>query len=140
MLINFELVQFTIHDIKISSHYVAFFLTAVVAAGDKLNDENALSLVGGDEEMDMLADVKQMAAAAAAAGQESWSFENQLRPIDRYAMRFLDLWDPIVDRSRVEETAEALEEWELERIERMKDELEAEIDEDQEPLQYESMC
>ncbi|XP_078160995.1 SNF2 domain-containing protein / helicase domain-containing protein isoform X3 [Carex rostrata] len=111
------------------------------AAGDKLNDENALSLVGGgDEEMDMLADVKQMAAAAAAAGQESWSFENQLRPIDRYAMRFLDLWDPIaiVDKARVEETAEALEEeWELERIERMKDELEAEIDEDQEPLLYE---
>ncbi|KAJ4799125.1 Helicase SWR1 [Rhynchospora pubera] len=111
--------------------------TSSVAAGDKLNDENALNLVG-DEEVDMLADVKQMAAAAAAAGQESWSFENQLRPIDRYAMRFLDLWDPIVDRSHVEETAQALEEeWELERIERMKDEMEAEIDEDQEPLLYE---
>jgi hypothetical protein len=117
------------------------FLTSVVAEGEKLNDLSALNLVGGDEEMDMLADVKQMAAAAAAAGQESWSFENQLRPIDRYAMRFLDLWDPIVDRSHVEETAEALEEeWELERIERMKDELEAEIDEDQEPLIYESKC
>nr|CAD1845099.1 unnamed protein product [Ananas comosus var. bracteatus] len=57
--------------------------------GCNVNEEKALALAEGDEEIDMLADVKQMAAAAAAAGHASSCFENQLRPIDRYAMRFL---------------------------------------------------
>lgn len=109
------------------------------SAGVKLAEENVLSLDRREEDIDMLADVKQLAAAAAAAGQASSSFENQLRPIDRYAMRFLDLWDPIIDKSAVEarDSIEA-EEWELDRIERFKDDLEAEIDEDEEPLLYES--
>ncbi|KAJ3680699.1 hypothetical protein LUZ60_016977 [Juncus effusus] len=105
------------------------------------NDENALRMVvgGGEEEMDMLADVRQLAEAARAAGQASWSFENQLRPIDRYAMRYLEVWDPVVNRAAMEEQAEAQEEeWELDRIERLKDEMEAEMDQDQEqPLLYE---
>lgn len=92
-----------------------------------------------DDDIDMLADVKQMAAAAAAAGHASSSFENQLRPIDRYAMRFLDLWDPITDKSAIEfKDSIEEEEWELDRIEKFKDDLEAEIDEDEEPLFFES--
>lgn len=106
---------------------------------DNLNEENALSLIGGADDIDMLADVKQMAAAAAAAGQASSTFENQLRPIDRYAMRFLDLWDPMIDKSSIE-YHDSVEEgdWELDRIEKLKEDMEAEIDDDQEPLLYES--
>ncbi|KAM3298267.1 hypothetical protein ACQJBY_039958 [Aegilops geniculata] len=106
---------------------------------NQINEEKALTLAAGDGDMDMLADVKQMAAAAAAAGQASSSFENHLRPIDRYAMRFLELWDPIIDKAAVNyQVNVAEEEWELERIEKLKEDLEAEIDEDQEPLSYES--
>lgn len=106
---------------------------------NNINEVKALTVVGGDEDIDMLADVKQMAAAAAAAGQASSSFEYQLRPIDRYAMRFLDIWDPIIDKSAVEyEDNMNEEEWELDRIEKFKEDLEAEIDEDQEPFLYES--
>ncbi|XP_014752353.1 protein PHOTOPERIOD-INDEPENDENT EARLY FLOWERING 1 isoform X3 [Brachypodium distachyon] len=106
---------------------------------NQLDEEKALRLAAGDGDMDMLADVKQMAAAAAAAGQASSSFENQLRPIDRYAMRFLELWDPIIDKAAVNYQANVVEEeWELERIEKLKEDLEAEIDEDQEPLSYET--
>ncbi|XP_020085595.1 protein PHOTOPERIOD-INDEPENDENT EARLY FLOWERING 1-like isoform X2 [Ananas comosus] len=106
--------------------------------GCNVNEEKALALAEGDEEIDMLADVKQMAAAAAAAGHASSCFENQLRPIDRYAMRFLDLWDPIIDKSAMEYQVNVEEEeWELDRIEKFKEDLEAEIDEDQEPLVYE---
>ncbi|XP_020576990.1 protein PHOTOPERIOD-INDEPENDENT EARLY FLOWERING 1 isoform X2 [Phalaenopsis equestris] len=106
---------------------------------DNLNEENALTLIGGSEEIDMLADVKQMAAAAAAAGHSSSTFENHLQPIDRYAMRFLDLWDPIIDKSSIEYHDSVEEEdWELDRIEKLKEDMEAEIDDDQEPLLYES--
>lgn len=92
-----------------------------------------------DEDMDMLADVKQMAAAAAAAGHGSVSFDNQLCPAERYAMRFLEMWDPIVDKDAFE-TQVAFEEteWELDQLERLKQVQEAEIDEDNEPLVYES--
>ncbi|BBN17604.1 helicase SRCAP/SWR1 [Marchantia polymorpha subsp. ruderalis] len=92
-----------------------------------------------EEEMDMLADVKQMAAAAAAAGRGSISFEDQLQPVERYAMRFLELWDPRVDKAS--EAAQVLfeeKEWELDQLEKLKEEQEAEIDEDNEPLFYES--
>uniref|UniRef100_A0A0E0CQ01 Protein PHOTOPERIOD-INDEPENDENT EARLY FLOWERING 1 n=1 Tax=Oryza meridionalis TaxID=40149 RepID=A0A0E0CQ01_9ORYZ len=106
---------------------------------NQLDEEKAITLAGGDGDIDMLADVKQMAAAAAAAGQASSSFENQLRPIDRYAMRFLELWDPIIDKAAINYQVNVEEEeWELERIEKLKEDLEAEIDEDQEPLSYES--
>ncbi|KAJ6715417.1 HELICASE SRCAP-RELATED [Salix viminalis] len=64
-------------------------------------EERAATLTG-NEDVDMLADVKQMAVAAAAAGQAIPSFENQLRPIDRYAVRFLELWDPIIDKAALE--------------------------------------
>ncbi|XP_077211102.1 SNF2 domain-containing protein / helicase domain-containing protein isoform X2 [Tasmannia lanceolata] len=104
-----------------------------------LDEERVVTLVTRDEDADMLADVKQMAAAAAAAGQASSSFENQLQPIERYAMRFLDLWDPIIDKSAIESHVTFEEaEWELERIEKFKEDLEAEIDEDEEPLLYET--
>ncbi|KAK8964092.1 DNA helicase INO80 [Platanthera guangdongensis] len=105
---------------------------------DNINEEKALNLIGGSKDIDMLADVKRMVAAAAAAGEPSSTFENMLRPIDRYAMRFLDLWDPIIDKSSIEYNDNVEEEdWELDRIEKFKDDLEAEIDEDQEPLLYE---
>ncbi|KAG8059822.1 hypothetical protein GUJ93_ZPchr0002g26685 [Zizania palustris] len=112
----------------------------IVLPMDQLDEEKAITLAGGDGDIDMLADAKQMAAAAAAAGQSSSSFENQLRPIDRYAMRFLELWDPIIDKAAVnyQEVNVEEEEWELERIEKLKEDLEAEIDEDQEPLSYET--
>lgn len=120
----------------------------------KLSKENALVLVGGgpkeerplsvavkEDDVDMLADVKQMAAAAAASGQAISAFENHLRPIDRYAIRFLEVWDPIIDKAALESEVRVEEtEWELDRIERYKEEMEAEIDEDEEPLVYESMC
>ncbi|XP_004953500.1 protein PHOTOPERIOD-INDEPENDENT EARLY FLOWERING 1 isoform X4 [Setaria italica] len=109
------------------------------ALSNQLNEEKALTLAVGDEDTDMLADVKQMAAAAAAAGQASSSFENQLRPIDRYAMRFMELWDPVIDKAAINRQVNVEEEeWELDRIEKLKEDLEAEIDEDQEPLSYES--
>jgi E1A-binding protein p400 len=62
------------------------------------------SLIPADveEDMDMLADVRQMAAAAAAAGREKTSFEDQLQPVERYAMRFLELWDPRVNNLAIE--------------------------------------
>uniref|UniRef100_A0A0D9VJP4 DNA helicase n=1 Tax=Leersia perrieri TaxID=77586 RepID=A0A0D9VJP4_9ORYZ len=112
---------------------------SVALSMNQLDEEKAITLAGGDGDIDMLADVKQMAAAAAAAGQASSSFENQLRPIDRYAMRFLELWDPIIDKAAINYQVNVEEEeWELERIEKLKEDLEAEIDEDQEPLSYET--
>jgi superfamily II DNA or RNA helicase len=105
---------------------------------NQLDEDNALTFAGGDEDIDMLADVKQMAAAAAAAGHASSSFENQLRAIDRYAMRFMELWDPVINKTAVTHQVNVEEEeWELDRIEKLKEDLEAEIDEDQEPLSYE---
>ncbi|KAL9319263.1 hypothetical protein ACSQ67_015780 [Phaseolus vulgaris] len=118
-----------------------------------LNKENALLLNGSDhkedrppnsvavkeDDADVLADVKQIAAAAAAAGQAISAFENELRPIDRYAIRFLELWDPIIDKTALESEVRIEDtEWELDRIEKYKEEMEAEIDEDEEPLVYES--
>ncbi|KAF3788946.1 PHOTOPERIOD-INDEPENDENT EARLY FLOWERING 1 protein [Nymphaea thermarum] len=103
-----------------------------------LKEDGGLILAGGGEDFDMLADVKQMAAAAAAAGQASSSFENQLRPIERYAMQFLDLWDPIIDRSSMDSQVSLVEtEWDMEKIEKFKEDLEAEADDDDEPLVYE---
>ncbi|KAI3743381.1 hypothetical protein L1987_61089 [Smallanthus sonchifolius] len=103
------------------------------------NEEKGVNLVkvvdDDDGDVDMMDDVKQMAAAS---GNEILSFENQLRPIDRYAVRFLELWDPIVDniliesQDRFEET-----EWELDHIEKLKEDMEAEGDDDEEPLVYE---
>ncbi|MCL7035706.1 hypothetical protein MKW94_020781, partial [Papaver nudicaule] len=105
--------------------------------GSDPNNDRILTLTGTEED-DMLADVKQLAAAAAAAGHASSSFENQLRPIDRYAMRFMDLWDPIIDKSALVSQVNFEEkEWELDRIEKFKDDLEAEIDDDEEPFLYE---
>lgn len=114
----------------------------VVLNGNDSNEEKAITVATGrEDDVDMLADVKQMAEAAAAAGQAILSLENQLRPIDRYAIRFLELWDPIIDKAAVESQVRFEEtEWELDRIERYKEEMEAEIDEDEEPLIYESKC
>ncbi|CAN6689036.1 unnamed protein product [Malus baccata var. baccata] len=103
------------------------------------NEGRAHTVACREDDVDMMADVKQMAAAAAAAGQEISSFGDQLRPIDRYAIRFLELWDPIIDKKAVESQARFEEtEWELDRIEKYKEEMEAEIDEDEEPLVYET--
>ncbi|WOG88249.1 hypothetical protein DCAR_0207484 [Daucus carota subsp. sativus] len=109
----------------------------MITAGDMIG-EGAITLAGQEDDVDMLADVKQMAAAAAAAGQEILSFESQLRPIDRYAVRFLELWDPIIDKAAVESQVRFEEtEWELDRIEKLKEDMEAEIDDDEEPFVYE---
>ncbi|CAN1164576.1 Protein PHOTOPERIOD-INDEPENDENT EARLY FLOWERING 1 [Linum perenne] len=102
-------------------------------------EEKALIKASSEDDADMLADVRQMAEAAAAAGQAISSFETHLRPIDRYAIRYLELWDPIIDKAAID-TQDRLEEreWELDRIEKYKEEMEAEIDDDEEPLVYES--
>ncbi|KAJ9153312.1 hypothetical protein P3X46_026762 [Hevea brasiliensis] len=101
-------------------------------------EEKTLTFAANEDDVDMLADVKQMAAAAAAAGQAILTLENQLRPIDRYAIRFLELWDPIIDKAAMESEVRFEEEdWELDRIEKYKEEMEAEIDDDEEPLLYE---
>ncbi|GLJ18606.1 hypothetical protein SUGI_0331380 [Cryptomeria japonica] len=90
-------------------------------------------------EVDMMGDVQQMVVAAAAAGHASSSIEDHLLPVEKYAMRFLDLWDPIIDKAAVESQVRFEEaEWELDRLEKLKEEQEAEIDEDNEPLFYES--
>ncbi|KNA09216.1 hypothetical protein SOVF_155580 [Spinacia oleracea] len=110
----------------------------VVADGNDLGGEKALTLACDEDDVDMIADVKQMAAAAAAAGQEVLSFENQLRPIDRYAMHFLEVWDPIINKEAINYQVQFEErEWELERIEKLKEDMEAELDDDDEPLVYE---
>ncbi|XP_057547488.1 protein PHOTOPERIOD-INDEPENDENT EARLY FLOWERING 1 isoform X1 [Amaranthus tricolor] len=110
----------------------------VISNGNDLDREKALTLACNEDEVDMIADVKQMAAAAAAAGQEVLLFENQLRPIDRYAMRFLEVWDPIIDKDAIDHQVEFEErEWELDRIEKLKEDMEAEVDDDDEPLVYE---
>ncbi|KAF8411770.1 hypothetical protein HHK36_004329 [Tetracentron sinense] len=112
--------------------------SGVTLSASDPHEERALNLAARDDDVDMLADVKQMAAAAAAAGQASSSFENHLRPIDRYAMRFLDLWDPVIDKAAIEYQDRFEEaEWELDRIEKFKEDLEAEIDDDEEPFLYE---
>ncbi|XP_043806971.1 protein PHOTOPERIOD-INDEPENDENT EARLY FLOWERING 1 isoform X4 [Manihot esculenta] len=101
-------------------------------------EEKTITFAGNEDDVDMLADVKQMAAAAAAAGQAILTLENQLRPIDRYAVRFLEVWDPIIDKAAMESEVQFEEaEWELDRIEKYKEEMEAEIDDDEEPLLYE---
>ncbi|MED6170310.1 Pharynx and intestine in excess protein 1 [Stylosanthes scabra] len=106
---------------------------AVMSNGDPKEDVIA-SVTLKEDDVDMLADVKQMAAA----GQAISAFENKLRPIDRYAIRFLELWDPVIDKTALESEVRIEDtEWELDRIERYKDEMEAEIDEDEEPLVYE---
>ncbi|XP_030525754.1 protein PHOTOPERIOD-INDEPENDENT EARLY FLOWERING 1 isoform X2 [Rhodamnia argentea] len=109
-----------------------------LTGGSDFNEDRALTLAVKEDDLDMLADVKQMAAAAAAAGQAVSSFENQLRPIDRYAMRVLELWDPIIDKRAVDSQVRFEEtEWELDRLEKYKEELEADMDDDEEPLVYE---
>ncbi|XP_031278129.1 protein PHOTOPERIOD-INDEPENDENT EARLY FLOWERING 1-like [Pistacia vera] len=106
--------------------------------GTNPNEEGALAFAEKEDDVDMLADVKQMAAAAAASGQAISSFENQLRPIDRYAINFMEQWDPIIDKTAVESEVRFEEtEWELDRIEKYKEEMEAEIDDDEEPFVYE---
>ncbi|KAJ8767933.1 hypothetical protein K2173_020873 [Erythroxylum novogranatense] len=101
-------------------------------------EEKTLTFASNEDDVDMLANVKQMAAAAAAAGQAISSFENHLRPIDRYAIRFMELWDPIINKAAIDSQVEFEEaEWELDRIEKYKEEMEAEIDDDEEPLVYE---
>ncbi|KAG0580120.1 hypothetical protein KC19_4G148100 [Ceratodon purpureus] len=112
---------------------------AVVGTEELPFGESSILATEADEEMDMLADVRQMAAAAAASGRGSGSFEDQLRPVERYAMRFLELWDPRVDNlAVVAQVAFEEKEWELDQLEKLKEEQEAEIDEDNEPLFYET--
>ncbi|XP_024982552.1 protein PHOTOPERIOD-INDEPENDENT EARLY FLOWERING 1 isoform X3 [Cynara cardunculus var. scolymus] len=102
------------------------------------NEEMDMNLVKDEDDVDMLDDVKQMAAAAAASGQEILSFDDQLRPIERYAVRFLELWDPIIDSALIEPQDRFEEaEWELDHIEKLKEDMEAEGDDDEEPLVYE---
>lgn len=103
------------------------------------NSLNTALVPAVDSEVDMMGDVQQMAVAAAAAGHPSTSLEDHLLPVERYAMRFLELWDPIIDKAAIESQVRHEEaEWELDRLEKLKEELEAEIDEDNEPLLYES--
>ncbi|XP_071911485.1 protein PHOTOPERIOD-INDEPENDENT EARLY FLOWERING 1-like isoform X3 [Coffea arabica] len=99
----------------------------------------SITFAGKEDDFDMLADVKEMAAAAAASGQTILSFENQLRPIDRYAIRFMELWDPIIDKTATQSQVQFEEkEWELDRIEKLKEDMEADIEDDEEPFVYES--
>ncbi|XP_022940291.1 protein PHOTOPERIOD-INDEPENDENT EARLY FLOWERING 1 [Cucurbita moschata] len=112
---------------------------AIIRGGNDLNEEKAVIVANKEDDVDMLADIKQMAAVAAATGQTISSIDDQLRPIDRYAIRFLELWDPLRDKAAMDSDVQFEEtEWELDRLEKYKEEMEAEIDEDEEPLVYES--
>jgi E1A-binding protein p400 len=55
-----------------------------------------------EEETNMLVDVQQMAVVVVVASHEKTSFEDQLRPMERYVMRFLELWDPPVNNLAIE--------------------------------------
>lgn len=114
---------------------------AIIHGANDLNEERAVIVASKEDDVDMLADAKQIAAAAGETGETISLIDDQLRPIDRYAIRFLELWDPIRDKAAVESDVQFEEtEWELDRLEKYKEEMEAEIDEDEEPLVYESMC
>ncbi|KAA8546716.1 hypothetical protein F0562_003147 [Nyssa sinensis] len=120
-----------------SADYGGLITSSNKENGSDPNEEIALTFTGKEGDADMLADVKQMAAAA-AAGQAILSFESQLRPIDQYAIRFLELWDPIIDKAATESQIRFEEtEWELDHIEKLKEGMEAEIDDDEEPFVYE---
>ncbi|KAJ7539803.1 hypothetical protein O6H91_11G109200 [Diphasiastrum complanatum] len=111
----------------------------VQVAHEIIHTELASMSVDNQEDMDMLLDIRQLKAAAVSAGRGSMSFEDQLKPIDRYAMRFLEFWDQIIEPFAIEsETAVEEKEWELERLERLKEEQEAEMDEDNESMFYET--
>ncbi|KAJ7569569.1 hypothetical protein O6H91_01G084300 [Diphasiastrum complanatum] len=101
--------------------------------------ELASMSVDNQEDMDMLLDIRQIKAAAVSTDHGSVSFEDQLKPIDRYAMRFLEFWDQIVESLAIEsEIAVEEKDWELEHLERLKEEQEAEMDEDNESMFYET--
>jgi hypothetical protein len=64
------------------------------------DEDKALTLLMADRDVDMLADVKQMAVAGEAE-QVRASFENQLWPIDIHVMWFLKCSDLIIDKTAV---------------------------------------
>mmetsp|Transcript_20122 Transcript_20122/g.68432 ORF Transcript_20122/g.68432 Transcript_20122/m.68432 type:complete len:1613 (-) Transcript_20122:1629-6467(-) len=85
----------------------------------------------------MLNDIvlKTTAAAAAAGG----SLEDALRPVERYALRWLEEVEPVVDRSAVEVQVTYEErEWELEKLQREKAAAEAAASDSEDQLVVES--
>eukprot|EP00899_Mesostigma_viride_P018488 jgi/Mesvir1/26640/Mv24037-RA.1 len=96
-------------------------------------DVMAAAGMEGDE---MLEDVRVMLASGERAGRDAEdsiaSWERQLRPVERYAMRFLEEVVGVVDtRARQADVTIEEKEWELERLEKLKVEQEAEADEEE---------
>lgn len=59
---------------------------ALVVGEEIPRGESSIISIDADEEMDMLANVQQMAASVATSRQESKSFEDQVCPLERYAI------------------------------------------------------
>ncbi|GAQ84884.1 putative SNF2 family N-terminal domain containing protein [Klebsormidium nitens] len=88
-----------------------------------------------EEEGDVLRDLKQRAAAAGKDG--NFSFEDQLRPIERYAMHYLEDVFGVVDPQAAQAEVDfEQKEWELDQLEKLKDQQEAEVDDDEEQIVF----
>jgi hypothetical protein len=68
---------------------------------------------------------------------EAIDFLRELSPIQKYALRQAELWDPVTSGTSAEPEAIPQTEWELEMLTRLKDQEEEKMDEDDEVLYYE---
>jgi len=72
------------------------------------------------------------------ADSEGGTFESELTPIQRYALKYLEIVNPVADQKKDEEPLEFNENvWELEALQKIKEEEEQRMDEDDEVLFYE---
>ncbi|KAL6060479.1 Pharynx and intestine in excess protein 1 [Balamuthia mandrillaris] len=132
-----------------------------VAEAEDENDVMALNAVKAEQASEMsefaddvpLQDLSrngQSRGSQQANGEESLpstrldSFVEKLLPIQRYAFKYLDEVDPVVDLHELEALREEAEikekEWELDVLERIRQEEEQRMEEDDEMLFYEVPC
>ncbi|KAL4459188.1 hypothetical protein ABPG75_014053 [Micractinium tetrahymenae] len=94
----------------------------------------AAGAAGGGEDDQLMKDVAALAGGA-EGGDAIAQLEAALRPVERYAVRFVEREAPSVDKERLEaevEQAYRVEEFDMQRMEEAEEEREAEIDEDEE--------
>jgi E1A-binding protein p400 len=108
---------------------------AAAAAASAAAAATAAAAAAAAEEDEMLADVAKVTAAASRAGGR---IEDALSAVERYALRFVEAFNPPVLPEAVTATV-AYEErqWEMEQLERAKAAAEAAADEDGDPLAVE---
>jgi len=115
---------------------------ADVLAADRAKEEEALD----EQEFDENAPLQLLDEdGAVLPGQpmsikpddEVIDFLRELTPIQKYALRQAELWDPLAAGASAEPEAIPQTEWELEMLTRLKDQEEDKMDEDDEVLYYE---